>query len=91
MLPVKVKPRTAAGWVLFHTVGAALAAMALAADPALGWIYLVPTAVAMGGLLLLNVRLLAAPNRRRALTAFHASNVCLGVVLLSICVSTLVA
>jgi protoheme IX farnesyltransferase len=91
MLPVQSRPRAAAGWVLLHTGGAAVAAIALATRPTLGWFYLIPTGLATIGLLGLNIRLIAEPGRRRALALFHASNLYLALVLLMVCVSTLVA
>jgi protoheme IX farnesyltransferase len=91
MLPVQTTPRTAAWWVLFHTSGAVLAALALVAQPALGWLYLVPVGLAMVGLLVLNVRLMVEPSPTRALALFHASNLYLAIVILMICLSTLVS
>jgi protoheme IX farnesyltransferase len=91
MLPVQTTPQAAAWWVLLHTGAAALVALALAAHPALGWLYLVPAALGAAGLIVLNARLLAIQSRARALALFHASNLYLGLVLLTICISTLVA
>ena len=91
MLPVQVTPRAASWWVLFNTGGAALAAWVLATHPALGWLYLIPVAIATGILVVLNIRLLIAPGRARALALFHASNLYLAMVLLLICVNTLVS
>jgi protoheme IX farnesyltransferase len=91
MLPVQTTPRAAAWWVLLNTCGTALAGMALAARPALGWLYLLPVAVASLGLLILNTRLIVEPSRSRALALFHASNLYLALVLLLVCVDTLVS
>jgi protoheme IX farnesyltransferase len=91
MLPVQTTPRRAAWWVLLHTSGAALTALALGMHPALGWLYLVPVALAIVGLMALNVRLIIEPKRTRALALFHASNVHLVVVLLAACANTLVS
>jgi protoheme IX farnesyltransferase len=91
MLPVQTTPRTAAGWVLFHASLAALVALALAAHPALGWLYLLPIGLATVGLLTMSIRLFAQPNRGRALALFHTSNLYLAVVMLMICVSTVVS
>ena len=63
MLPVQTTPRTAAWWVLLHTGGAALAALALASHPALGWLYLVAGGLATMILLVLSVRLVASPSQ----------------------------
>lgn len=90
MLPVQTTPRAAARWMLLNTSGVALAGVALAADPALGWLYLLPVGLACLGLLVLNGRLIAEPSRSRALALFHVSNLYLALVLLLICVDTLV-
>jgi protoheme IX farnesyltransferase len=91
MLPVQTSPRAAARWVLLHTCAAAFAAWALATHPALSWLYLLPVGVATVVLLVLSLRLVARPGRKRALALFHASNLFLGVVLLMVCISTLVS
>jgi protoheme IX farnesyltransferase len=91
MLPVQTTPRAAAWWVLVHTGGATVAAVALAAHPALGWLYLVPVAMAAFLLVFLNIRLIVEPGRHRALALFHASNLYLATVLFMVCVSTLVS
>lgn len=89
MLPVQTSPHAAAWWVMLHTVSAGLVALVMATHPALGWLYLVPVAFSLIVLIGLNVRLLLAPDRKRALALFHASNLFLAVLLLAICVSTL--
>ena len=91
MLPVQTSPQSASRWVMLHTTGTGLAAVALAAQPALGWLYLIPVALAAGSLVILNLLLLAEPSRLRAMALFHASNLYLGIVLLMVCVNTLVA
>ena len=91
MLPVQTTPRAAAWWVLLNTSGTALVGLALASRPALGWLYLLPVAVAGLGLVVLNARLIAEPGRSRALALFHASNLYLALVLLLVCVDTLVS
>jgi protoheme IX farnesyltransferase len=91
MLPVQVTPRAASWWVLVNTGGAAVAALVLATHPALDWRYLIPVAIATGILVVLNIRLIIAPGRARALALFHASNLYLAMVLLLICVNTLVS
>jgi protoheme IX farnesyltransferase len=90
MLPVQTTPRAAAWWVLVHTGGATVTAVALSAHPALGWLYLVPVALAAVILIWLNIRLILETSRRRALTLFHASNLYLATVLILVCVNTLV-
>jgi protoheme IX farnesyltransferase len=91
MLPVQTTPRAAAGWVMLHAVAAAIAALALAAHPAIGWLYLAPVALGSAGLLALSLRLIARPGKERALAVFHASNLYLALVICMICVNTLIA
>jgi heme o synthase len=90
MLPVQSTPRAAAGWILLHTSGAGVAALALAVHPLLGWPYGLVAGLATVGLLVLNLRLLAQPTRPRALVLFHASNLYLATVVLAICAKALV-
>ena len=91
MLPVWSSPRAAAWWVLLHAVAAVLAALALAAQPALGWLYLAPVAAASIVFLLLSIRLIRRPVRARALALFHTSNLYLGLVLLMVCTGTVLS
>jgi protoheme IX farnesyltransferase len=88
MLPVQTAPRAAALWVLLHASGAVLAALALATHPTLGRLYLVSAGLASASMLVLCARLIAEPGQKRALTLFHASNLYLGIVMLTICVET---
>jgi protoheme IX farnesyltransferase len=90
MLPVHTTPRAAAGWILFHTCAAVVTALALAAHPALGWLYLISTGLAAASLLVLSIRLLLEPGRSRALALFHTSNLFLAICMLTICVDTVV-
>jgi protoheme IX farnesyltransferase len=91
MLPVQTTSRAAAWWVLLHASGAALAALALATHPSLGWLYLLPVGLVTVSLLMLSLRLIAKPCQQRALGLFHTSNLYLAVVMLMICVATLVS
>jgi heme O synthase-like polyprenyltransferase len=68
-----------------------VAALVLAAHPAIGWIYLAPVALASVALLALCLRLISKPGKERALALFHASNLYLALVISMICVDTLVA
>jgi len=88
MLPVQTTPRAAAGWVLVHTAAAAMAALALATRPSLGWLYLAPVGLATAGLLGLSGRLVMEPGKQRALAVFHSSNLYLAIVMLTICLDT---
>jgi protoheme IX farnesyltransferase len=90
MLPVQTTLRAAARWVLLHASGTALAALALATNEALGWPYLVSAGLASTALLVLSLRLVACPDRKRALVLFHASNLYLGIILCMICVSAVI-
>lgn len=85
MLPVRISPRAAAWWVLLHTAGTALAALALPVHPGLGGIYLVPVGLATIYLVARNVRLLQQPTARQAYLLFHASNLYLALIMLAIC------
>jgi protoheme IX farnesyltransferase len=89
MLPVQISPRASAGWVLLHTGGTALAALALATQPALGWLYLGTIALATLYLMIRSVQLVAAPSEERARALFLASNLYLATVLLMACVDSL--
>jgi protoheme IX farnesyltransferase len=91
MLPAQITPRAAAGWVLLHAAASSLAALALAALPSLGWLYLAPVALATMAFLVLSLRLLAEPGKSRALALFHTSNLYLAVVMLLICVDAVMA
>ncbi len=90
MLPTRTGAGTAAWWVLLHTGGTALAALALGLQRGLSWIYLVPVALATIELLRRNVRLLAEATPRRAMALFIGSNLYLSVVLLMACVDVLI-
>jgi protoheme IX farnesyltransferase len=90
MLPVQTTPRAAAGWVLLHAGAAVVAALALAAHPAIGWLYLAPVALGSVALLALSLRLIAVPGKERALALFHTSNLYLALVISMICVNTLI-
>ncbi|GAB4541982.1 MAG: hypothetical protein Kow0063_33380 [Anaerolineae bacterium] len=90
MLPVRTGPRQAAAWVFVHTGATALAALVLASHPALSWVYFVPVAIASIDLVVRNVRLLARPDGKLALSLFKASNLYLALVLLMICVDVLI-
>jgi len=90
MLPVRVRPRAAAWWVLLHTGAAALAALALVVHPSLGWIYLAPVGLATAFLLWRNARLLRQPTARQAYLLFHTTNLYLALVMLAICLDVAV-
>jgi protoheme IX farnesyltransferase len=85
MLPVHTTAVVAARWVLLHGLGTAAIALALAARPSMGWLYLVPVAGFTAWMLTSGLRFLALPDRKRALDFFKASNLYLALVLLVIC------
>jgi len=89
MLPVQMTPRAAAYWVLVNSVGTAGVALALATRPRLGWVTVLLTSLASLLLLVLNIRLILQPNRKRALALFHGSNLYLATVLLTVCLDVL--
>ena len=90
MLPVQASPRQSAFWVFIHTGATVLAALMLAGQPALGWIYFIPVGIASIDLMARNVRLLARPDGKQAFSLFKASNLYLALVLLMICVGAVV-
>ena len=90
MLPVHIAPRSAAYWVLLHCSGTALAALAMATQPALNRLYSVPVSLATLYLLVRNLLLVCKPESRNAWALFHASNLYLSLVLLLICVDSLI-
>ena len=89
MLPARTTPRVATAWIAVHTLATAAAALALAAYPALGWLYAVPVALATLDLVARNVRLLRRPERKEAFDLFKASNVYLALVIFMILLDTL--
>jgi protoheme IX farnesyltransferase len=89
MLPAQIARRSAAFWILLHTSGTALAAMALAIHPAIDWACLIPISLATIILLVLNLRLLSGPSPGRASVLFHASNLYLAIVVFLVCVRAL--
>lgn len=90
MLPVQTSPRQSAFWVFVHTGATVFAALMLGGHSALSWIYLIPVGIASVDLMARNIRLLARPEGKRALSLFKASNLYLALVLLMICVDALV-
>jgi protoheme IX farnesyltransferase len=89
MLPVRVSAQAAARWVLLHTAGTALTALALVVHPDLGWIYLAPVSLASLYLVTRNLRLLGQPTAKQAYLLFHTTNLYLALVMLVICVDVL--
>jgi protoheme IX farnesyltransferase len=90
MLPVKTSPKMAAFWVFVHTAATALAALALALDPALGLIYLIPVGLATADMMWRNIRLLRSPSGKNARSLFIASHMYLAVVLVMACIDVVI-
>ncbi len=90
LLPVQTTPRRSASWVFVHTGATILAALMLGAHPALGWIYIIPMAIASADLIVRTIHLLSRPGGKNALAVFKASNLYLALVLLLICVEAVV-
>lgn len=82
MLPARIAPRPAAGWVMLHTAATTGAVLLLATLPELGWLYLAPVAVASALFLRQGLRLVQRPTAGRAAALFKSSNLYLGLVLL---------
>jgi protoheme IX farnesyltransferase len=89
MLPAWTTPRRAALWGLAHGIAAGSIALMLVSRPSLGLGYLVPVLGATALLLVMAGRLVARPDKERAWRLFHASNLYLALVLLSIWVETI--
>ncbi len=87
MLPARTSVRAAAWWIMLHSVATTIAALALAAYPALGWSYLLPVLVVTFSLIRRNILLVRRPSRESALSLFISSNIYLLVVLIAVCVS----
>jgi protoheme IX farnesyltransferase len=84
MLPVHAPAGHTAWWIFLHAASAGLAALALAAVPSLGWMYLVPTGAITAGLLISGIRLIRRPERSQAIRTFVFSNIFLALVLAAI-------
>lgn len=84
MLPVQAAPRDTAWWIFIHAASTGFAALALAVDPALGWLYAVPAGLVTAVLLIESIRLIRAPERRRAIRLFVTSNIFLALILAAV-------
>jgi protoheme IX farnesyltransferase len=89
MLPARTSLRQSALWVTLHAAATGFAALALGADALLGWLYLLPVALATGDLLVRCARLIFDPTSARARSLFLASNTYLAIVLLMICLDAI--
>ncbi len=89
MLPGRTSARSAAWWVMLHTVPTAFTGLAMVLMPNLGWIYLVPTAVITVYLVKKNIELIKKPAPPQAKGMFMASNYYLTVLLIMIFIDSL--
>ncbi|HZD10936.1 MAG TPA: heme o synthase [Candidatus Binatia bacterium] len=90
MLPAVSGARTAAAWVLLHSVSTGLAGLLLALAPGISRIYLVVALPLTAYLLRHNLRLLSRPTARRARSMFLASNIYLMVLLLALLLASII-
>jgi protoheme IX farnesyltransferase len=90
MLPVIASRERAVFWMLVHAAATGLFGLALAAHPALGWLYLAPAALATVWLWKAAASLRWHYTGPRALSVFKVSNVYLSLILLAIVVASLI-
>src|SRR5574341_425288 len=88
MLPVRASANHTAWWIFIHAASTGLATFALAVDPVLGWVYLIPAGVITLIMIAASTRLIQNPERRQAIKLFVISNIFLALVLLTIMVVT---
>lgn len=89
MLPVHATAGNTAWWIFAHAASTGLAALALAANPALGWPYLIPTAIMTALFLIGSIQLIQRPERRQAIRLFVTSNIFLALVLVAVIVAAI--
>lgn len=90
MLPVVASRERAIFWMLVHAAATGIFGLALAAHPALGWLYLIPVALATAWLWKVAATLRLHYTGPRALNVFKASNIYLSLVLLAIVIASLI-
>ncbi len=88
MLPVRAPAHHSAWWIFVHAASTGLATLVLAAHPALGIPYLIPTGFITLLMMAGSIRLIRTPERRQAIRLFVVSNIFLALVLLSVIVVT---
>lgn len=84
MLPVNETAEGTAWWIFAHAASTVFAALLLAAHPALGWLYLIPTIIMSGLMMRASVRLIRTPERKQAIKLFVLSNIFLALVLAAV-------
>ncbi|MCI0713289.1 MAG: heme o synthase [Chloroflexi bacterium] len=87
MLPVTTDTRTTAIWGFVHAACVGTLTILLNLDPALGFLYLIPSALMTYYFLKQSWRLIQQPDKTQAKKAFLTSNGFLALILLSICLS----
>lgn len=87
MLPVGTSARQSAFWVALHAASTGFAALVLATHAALGWLYLLPAALATVAFLRRSLRLVTHPGSTQARSVFLTSNLFLAVIVLTICIA----
>ncbi len=88
MLPTKTSPRSAAWWVMLHTLPTGFASLMLVLMPSLGWLYFIPIAIVTANLLRRNIELIKEPSKARARKFFLSTNIYLLLLLWAICFDT---
>ncbi len=88
MLPVIASRERAVFWMLVHAAATGLCGLALAAHPALGWLYLLPALPATACLWKAAASLRLHYTGQRALSVFKVSNVYLSLILLAIVIAS---
>jgi len=86
MLPTRTSPRSAAWWVMSHTLPTSVLGLLLVTLPGLGWLYFVPVLIITVDLFYRNVQLIREQSPLNARRLFMSSNYYLLVLLLAICV-----
>lgn len=84
MLPVHETDEHSAWWIFVHVISTGLAALVLAAHPALGLLYLIPTGVMTTLMVASSIRLLRNPSQKQAIKLFVQTNTFLLMVLVAI-------
>ena len=86
MLPTKTSPRTAAWWIMVHTLPTCILGLLLVVLPGLGWLFFLPVFAVSADLFYRNVQLIREPAPVNARRLFISSNYYLLILLLAICI-----
>ena len=90
MLPARTTARSAAWWIMAHTLPTIAGGLFLATLPFLGWFYIVPVFLISADLFWRAVKLIGDPSPHHARSVFISSNIYLLVLLVAVCVGTLI-